>query len=72
MKRRKQQALSVLMALAFGVSFLGNEKSSKVALAVDSNNDGSGKVVTEIPKPADPKGNVLLEKLGMIKLMFME
>lgn len=58
MKRRKQQALSVLMALAFGVSFLGNEKSSKVALAVDSNNDGSGKVVTEIPKPADPKGNV--------------
>ena len=56
MKKKQQQAISFLLAATLSSSLIAS--STQTAQAVGASNDGSGKTVTDIPKPADPKGDV--------------
>ena len=55
MKKKQQQAVSFLLAAVLGSSLLAS--GVQTAQALDASNDGSGKTVTDIPKPADPNGS---------------
>ena len=56
MKKKQQQAVSFLLAATLGSSLLAG--GVQTAQALDASNDGSGKTVTDIPKPADPNGSI--------------